>query len=571
MKLRKIIARTIAVVSCAALLSTNVLAATIETSNVDGKLQVVVSDIANEQVSFLAVTQDKTLAEAEADTTLIQGIDQKAAEDNTVTFTMGQRKNGAVVVDLYVGSTSVTGFKAESGVYVTKKITVVATEDLEYEAATANAFASINEAGLKEFLADKIEITYYDIGDIDGNEDATFTFTGEDEDLTFGTITADATNEVYTVPVKYEGYPIGNLTVTEVDPVVITDITIEGIPTVAPVVYVDALADFNETKARTELAKITGLVAKTTIEGSDEQGTIGLDKLGVVVEDGVVSFTYGEGEDAITIEETVTFDVIVIAPEAVADTYNKAITISGDAEGTRMDQAAIQAMFDGMDDYSELEGYAPKYALNKPGTTSDIPFADLTFTVGTIETGDEADTVEVAVAIKADHENEDVAGDAVGTIIVTINYAAKTVITGTVKATDATGQTLDVANATPAGAVVTAIPYNAEFMANYDDANVKSTVVDAAGNFELEVDENVKYTVIISHIKYVIMGGEILTSRTMLDGAKFEDIQLTAGEGRDLGAINLKYTFFGDLNLDGNLNARDLGSFRMNFGSTINE
>jgi len=146
------------------------------------------------------------------------------------------------------------------------------------------------------------------------------------------------------------------------------------------------------------------------------------------------------------------------------------------------------------------------------------------------------------------------------------------VIKGSVTASDTTGQVEDFSEAIPVGAVITAIKHDENAMGNYTGTaemfDAVSTVVDSRGNFKLEVEPGV-YTVIVSHTKYSIYGGEVFVARTILDSNTKREVEIVKGETVNLGNIELKYTYFGDLNLDGALNTTDFRTFTQCFGSSI--
>ena len=146
------------------------------------------------------------------------------------------------------------------------------------------------------------------------------------------------------------------------------------------------------------------------------------------------------------------------------------------------------------------------------------------------------------------------------------------VIKGSVTASDTTGQVEDFSEATPVGAVITAIKHDENAMGNYTGTaemfDAVSTVVDSRGNFKLEVEPGV-YTVIVSHTKYSIYGGEFFVARTILDSNTKKEVTVVESTPVDLGNIELKYTYFGDLNLDGTLNTIDFRTFTQGFGSSI--
>lgn len=572
MKLRKILSGAVATVACVAMLSTNVLAAVTVTPGANGnKLTVEVEGLTG-QTTFLALDAGTSLTAATGDD--IQYIDQADADELNIAFEK-RASSDSNKVDLYVGNDDPTVFSPDayeviSGVYVAKVAEVVNDEDIAYEATEVNDFAAKTPAEVTAFLADKVTVNYNAIGTTDADTDVILNDEDNASKFVFGTPVPDGAGAKYTISVTYDGIAAGSVTVAEEDPATITDITIIGIPADAPEVYVENLADFDEDMARAELAKITGLAAQTTLQpqtGDPYTGSIGFDKLGIAVVDGVVSFTY----TGITIEETVEFDVIEIAPETVAGTYSANVNISGDAEAP-MDAAAIEEYL--VENYASI-GFDAKYNLNKPNTTEAIPVADLVFEATEPVDGAEDDTAVSTVTVTTS-ATAAVPSAAVGTINVTINYAAKTVIIGSVTAKDTTGQVTDFASAIPVGAVVTAIKYDDlgyGNMGNYTGTAsnfvAAATVVDASGNFELEIAVPGTYKVIVSHTKYEYMWGSVNVSKTILDENTAQDVTIAEGETKDLGSITLRYTYFGDLNFDGRLNGDDSIPYSANFGSTI--
>lgn len=559
MKLRKILTGAVATIACVAMLSTNVLAATVTPGvSEDGKKLEVVIEGTTGQTTFLALDKDTVLASATGDD--IQYIDQDDAASLNIAFAKRadtQTVTYAKQVDLYVGGENITEYSLVKGVYVVADLQVAEGTDLDYTYETSVADFTVAEA--TEVLAG-VQFNYAAIGTTAASA-VTFNTT----DFTVGTPVA-GTGNIYNVPVTYKGVSV-DVPVELSAPSPVTSIAVSGAQAIN--VYVEDDAADNTEAIKAAVKAISGLTVTATRGNGDTFNVTNYDL--AVAGDGnsktvTVSYTTTDGTFTDT-TNTIAVTVIEIAPASV-QTATGTYTISPD-EGTVLDAAGVKAAVEA--NIASIT-FAPKYVLNKPNTVEAIPTSNMSFAAELTTDGEEEDVFTVAVTLK-EAAGAVEAGTALGTITVTVNYAAKTLITGSVTVQDMTAQvTGDFTDAIPVGAVVIAMPYSDEVMGNVigmgEDVSAVATVVGADGTFTLEVEPG-DYLVLISHIKYVNYGGDVYMSRTVLDAQSMHNVSPSDGETVDLGALKIRYTFFGDLNADGNLNGIDGGFYTQNFNTSI--
>lgn len=554
MKLRKILARGVALAACVAMLSTNVFAAselTLSAAGESGKLKVTISGAVDGQVTFLAVNENTTLSNstAAADMQYIAQEAKATAADTVISF--AQRAGGTSKVDLYAGGEKVTEVASLKGVYVKDSAELTAaSKALECESASIPG----DNAAWKTFLTGKITVDYAALGATVATPVALSAETAADFSVAAGT----AVSDVYPVAVTYKGLAAGTVNVTatsSVSPIV--SISATGIPSEAIKVYIAEGETFGDAEAKAEIEDITGFKVVATREDTTTTD-VAFNDLTITYASGVATIKYGE----FTAPETVAFNVItkaitsseVVAPAPANVTLNV-------VEGTTVDTAYVEDKIG-----TKLSAFSAKYIWNN-GDETPVPAGELIYTA--TKNGETSYTVAITTAKAAFATPVTVAV----TINVTPAGAAKTAIKGSVKSSDSTGLVWDFTNGIPVGAVVTAIPYNEESMGNVTGTEeaftAVSTVVDAEGNFELEVAPG-KYTVIVAHTKYAIYAGEIYISRTVLDSNSMQEVTVEANEEKDLGAIALKYTYFGDINQNGTLDRYDYLDFTSEFGSSVN-
>jgi len=153
--------------------------------------------------------------------------------------------------------------------------------------------------------------------------------------------------------------------------------------------------------------------------------------------------------------------------------------------------------------------------------------------------------------------------------VVTVSVDAPPVIKGSVKVFDITGEVNRFTNAIPTGAVITAVKLTDEQSGgNFVSPSFISyaTDTDVYGNFELVVEPGT-YKVYVAHDKYEFVEGEFYVSRTI---SGEYDITIEDGGEENLGEIDITYTFFGDIDFDGDVDTDDYAKFAANFGSSIN-
>lgn len=565
MKMRKILSRAIAIASCVAMLSTSVLAAselTITAGENGGLLKATISGNVSGQVTFLAVDKDATVASvADADIQYIAQEEKAQAADTVIQF--AQRTGGDNRVDLYAGGMSVTEVAHLKGVYVVNSITANAASVATVDVTAANVPA--DNAGWEALLYDKVKVDSVKIGATAPEVITLNASTAADFDVAATQVDEDS----YTLNVSYKSTPVSTVAAE-----VVANIT--GITVTQNSVfdyYIDAGATFDAARAKSAIIASGKVTAVASTDG--EPLPLDLADLTYVVEgtgaDTKVALSYS-GHTAAT---KVAINVITRKVTGV-QTSAGAVRVSF-ADLGALDIASVTA--DMVTNYVKNNvaraNFAPKYTWNDPEKLAEaVPTSNYSYETAVL-TGDGAEEDVYTVVVKAAAAKDDVtAGAVLGNIEVTVTAVTRTLITGSVTVADSTQQvTEDFAGAIPVGAVVTAIKYNAEMMGNYtgtaDAFEAVSTVVDASGNFTLEVEPGT-YTVIIAHAKYVIIGGELMVSRTVVDANSMKSVTIAEGATENLGAVALKYTYFGDMNLDGTLNGVDFATFKDAFGSSVN-
>lgn len=565
MNLRKFTARTIAVASCAAMLSTNVFAATrsITPSADNGKLKVTIGGDAG-QTTFLAVDAGTALASVSGDKIQYIEQDSKTAESDLI-YTFGQRTGGADKVDLYSGGEGVESYASKTGVAV-KAIAAVKGLEVAYTAAAENDFMTKYGTAdtVKTFLADKhVKVDYTAIGSTTADE---VEYTADNaDDFTFGTPTADSAKEIYTVTVKYKDIDAGSITVKETDPKKAVSIAVTG-GAGKTFYYNNADSEFTA-----EIAKVLLSYAITVTATYDDgtTGTISGDDVTYEVSGDTVTIKYGD----LIADTTITVKLVkrVITGVTINNNNMKTATMTArsaddvtaedvenfvkNLDGDRYVTYRWNDNTEGYDDLSDLNVTAEKDTSDESGKTWK---ATLTSTKYTLP--------EEAV------------------IIVTIEERTALGIKGKVTVDDtwgAEGSAKTFTNGIPVGAVVTAIPVttaNNSFSGNVAGTDMgytaKAAIVDASGNYELELEPG-DYNVYVSHTRYVVKRinankTTVEIYRTVLAGNAAQKITVSYSDP-DLNTndVTLRYAYAGDMNLDGTLNNNDFLTFKKNFNATI--
>lgn len=569
MNLRKFTARTIAVASCAAMLSTNVFAATrsITPSADNGKLKVTIGGDAG-QTTFLAVDAGTALASVSGDKIQYIEQDSKTAESDLI-YTFGQRTGGADKVDLYSGGEGVESYASKTGVAV-KAIAAVKELEVAYTAAAENDFMTKYGTAdtVKTFLADKrVKVDYTAIGSVTADE-VEYTANNAD-DFTFGAPTANAAEEIYTVTVKYKNIDAGSITVKETDPKEAVSIAVTG-GTGKTFYYNNAESEFTAETAKVLLAND---ITVTATYDDNTSGTISGNDVTYEVSGATVTIKYG----TLTADTTITVNLVKLTITGVTINNNNMKT------ATMTARSADDVTAEDVENFvKNLDG--DRYVTYKwnDNTESYDDLSDLSV-IAEKDTSDESGKTWKATLTSAKYTLPETA-----VIIVTIEERTALGIKGKVTVDDtwgAEGSAKTFTNGVPVGAVVTAIPIakTAGEVADGTISNVgnttlgytgvKATVVDEDGNYELELEPG-DYNVFVSHTRYVVTTewGEttVAVYRTVLDSNAKQEITVSASN-LDLNTnnVSLRYAYAGDLNLDGTLNSADYGLFTGNFGKTV--
>lgn len=574
MNLRKFTARTIAIASCAAMLSTNVFAATrtITPSADDGKLKVTLGGEDAGQVTFLAVDAGTALASVSGDKIQYIEQDTKTAGGNLI-YTFGQRTGGADKVDLYSGGDSVESYASKTGVAVkataVAKIKEIYETPFAYEAATADDFATKTEAQLKAILNCKMGVDYTAIGateaeyiDMDTSENA--------GDFVLGTPTT-TDNEIYTVTVKYKGIDAGSITVKEKDPKKLESIAIAASPTGKVYYYNDSAAEFTGDKAK-ELLKDSVTVTATYddestdgIEGKDLQ--FGVDPLAADADSAEVMVIYGGKTASTKITVTLTKKAITGATTVgTLDTFEFNVKSSDSVNEAFVVEKVKAGKIEDFVEYTWNDGgksYEKLADLNVSATFDEADSDGRTFNVYV----QSSKGVVWSATFKA-HYTEKNAFGIKGKVTVADTWGVE-------------GSAKTFKNGIPVGAVVTAIPVtttNNSFSGNVAGTDMgytaKAAIVDASGNYELELEPG-DYNVYVSHTRYVVKRinasrTTVEIYRTVLDGNAAQKITVSDSDAELLtNDVTLRYAYAGDMNLDGTLNNTDFGTFKNNFGKSV--
>lgn len=573
MNLRKFTARTIAVASCAAMLSTNVFAATrsITPSADNGKLKVTIGGDAG-QTTFLAVDAGTALASVSGDKIQYIEQDSKTAESDLI-YTFGQRTGGADKVDLYSGGEGVESYASKTGVAV-KAIAAVKESEVAYTAAAENDFMTKYGTAdtVKAFLANKrVKVDYTAIGSVTADE---VEYTADNaDDFTFGAPTADTAKEIYTVTVKYKNIDAGSITVKETDPKAAVSIAVTG-GEGKTFYYNNAESEFTAEIAK---ALLSYAITVTATYDDNTTGTISDDDVTYEVSGGTVTIKYGD----LIADTTITVNLVkrVITGVTINNINMKTATMTA-RSAEDVTEEDVENFVKNLD--------ADRYVTYKwnDNTESYDDLSDLNVAAEK-DTSDESGKTWKATLTS---DRYTLPTDAV--IIVTIEERTALGIKGKVTVADTWGITSGTTfkNAIPVGAVVTAIP---KLTAKGYSGNVANTsfsytsyaaMVDKDGNYELELPEGT-YNVYVSHTRYVVRNVTatnitVSTFRTLLDGqAKFEVTISDSDTDLQTHNADLRYAYAGDMNLDGKIDVdTDYTQFAAKFGvvavpeiSTIND
>lgn len=569
MNLRKIFARTIAVASCAAMLSTNVLAASVSigTAEADGKLKVTLSGDATGQVTFLAT--DTGVELAAVDGAKIQYIEQDektAGVDLNYTFAKRAGATNTDTVNLYSGGENVTDYASKTGVYVVAKADVTTTGEIAYTATEANDF---NADKVAATLNGKVSVSYIGIGKT-AAEAETKTY-GTDDGFTFGAPVADGANEKYTIAVSYKGIAAGNVIVAETDPKAATAVTVTNAGAAQTFYYDSAVSEFDADEAKALLKDV--ITVKVDYDDGSSDEAFDTSKLTYTVgESGAVSVSYS----GITAATAITVDLVQKAITGATATGTKAVTLNV-RPGTEVTEAAVIGAVKAADDDELKISFAWNYDEDVTTTADLASDEDVAYAAVDNEDGTWTVTVTSPKATLADCF-----------VTVTVVEASAFGIKGKVTVADTWGITgsTTFTDAIPVGAVVTAIPattgnntYGGNVMGDTGlGYTAKSAIVDAEGNYELELEPGT-YNVFVSHTRYVVWKRtaaitNVSVYRTVLEGNanNVGNTAITISDSdTDLLTHNvaLRYAYAGDMNLDGTLNNADFGLFKPNFGIAL--
>lgn len=572
MKLRKILTSAFVLLVCVAMLSTNVLAASVSIAtgvDEDGKLKVTLSGDATGQVTFLAT--DASVALASVDGADIQYIDQidKAASDRIITF--AQRTGGENLVNIYAGGENVTTYASVANVYVVADAEVV-DADYVYEcAATADEFESADLTAF--FTENDLVVDYRAVGSLASAAAEQITFSAANAD-DFDFEIGEPTDSVYPVAVTYKGIAADSVNVTAVPPA-----TLDSISATFPAEYedevwveegADAMAKESAVKAKVEAIKSSIAVTGTYV---DPDGTASITTFDFSVVETAVAGVYdvyvtAGGE---TSPEKITYTVRERAITGATVTGSKVATVTTRDAATVTEDDVIAAVKDGGDEVLKVV-----YDWNEPGVVTPATASDLNYAA--VDNGNGTWTVTVT-STKATLTG------AVVEVTIVINEAAG--ITGKLVAADSFGVensagTNTFTNAIPVGAVVTAVPKGAArtYAGNVVGGDTpygytaKSAMVDSeTGEFVLELTPGQAYNIIISHTRYVGYTApngrfSVTCYKTVVNSNTSFEVTGT-NDLVDLGTITLQYTYLGDLDLNGTVAPADYTKFTPTFNQTI--
>lgn len=567
MKLRKILSGAVATVACVAMLSTNVLAASVSIAATEdnGKLKVTIGGDAAGQVTFLATDVSADLATATGDD--IQYIDQdEKAADGSWIVTFAKRAGGESIVNLYAGGDGVTEYDSKT-VYV--EATLAVDDDYEAPAFTYEESAAEFDANAAAELLDGATFSY---GAIAATAAAPVTYsTATAANFTIGTpVVDDDDASIYNVPVTYDADPAVATNATASTTVAVevkapkqaTAIEITNAGAAQTYYYDTAASEFTAEKAKELLKDV--ITVKVTYDDSSVEEDFDASKLTYTVGDnGLVTVTYGS---ATATNNTVTVALVQKAITGASATGSKALTY-----GTR-NLATVTA-----DDIkTEVENklstlITVTYTWNDSRTTTANDLV-----VGTpVQDGDNELVWTVPVTAPGWATFSD-------TITVTVEEKSAFGIKGNVTVANTTGQIANFESTVPVGAVVTAIPVSTTAMSyvgnvpgvdTFVNAAAYSTVVDEDGYYELELEPG-DYHVIVSHSLYTWrrMGASyrFYTMRSIVDADAYQIITISDS---DVDLINndvaLRYAYYGDMDLNGTLDSGDYGTFKGNFNTTV--
>lgn len=269
-----------------------------------------------------------------------------------------------------------------------------------------------------------------------------------------------------------------------------------------------------------------------------------------------------------------TYDLpVIISSPILEETFEGAITLTVDAPAptNKVKLNTTEFVLDNPEGtVSDIIAAAENLVKEADGLFSTVLTND---NLGDVATGVVATTVAgqyseadkaVYVSISAVSSGRTLVGD----MIVTVDVNTDPVITGAVRVTDVTGEVLGFGSAIPAGAVITAIKLDEDGNGgNLHNGTYTSfyTITDANGGFKLAVEPGT-YKIHIAHSKYEYVEGVMYASRTIHD--EFE-VVLESGDDLELGVVNLYYTYFGDTDVDGDIDGDDYGMFAPMMGTAI--
>lgn len=554
MKLRKILASTVAIVACFAMLSTTAFAAselTLTTGKDGDKIKTTIAGAVEGQVTFLAVNAGTALSDttAPADMQYIDQQTKEAASDVAVSFS--KRTGGTDTVDIYAGGSSVTEVAVKYGVAVAEAAAVTGETNFELPSNEIPA----DEAEWATWLQGKVSVAYTELGSTEAKTVACTATNGADF-----TATAEAGEGIYTVAVAYKGLAAGTVTATLVaPPSPVTGITVAGATNIE--LFVDD--ELTEDMA-VEAAKEVAITVTSTHEDTSTKTVTG-----------GYTYVWEEATETVAIEykgftaaEKFTFTA---TRRAYAGVVTSEGTFRTDLEGlgiTSIDDATEALVEPVVKAMIASTGFAPEYTWNDTEKANTaIPADNFAYTTTAGAATSELKIFVVNVATK-DAAGSVPAGTALGTITVEVSAASKTIIKGVVTVADTTGDLIGFGATAPVGAVVTAIQLTDDLNGgNFVADGYKSfaAVTGIGGTFELEVEEGA-YKVLVAHAKFEFVEGELYISRTV----KYEeDVTIADGEEIDLGTVNLKYAFFGDTDLDGDVDPDDYATFAARFGTSV--
>ena len=609
MKTRKLFTRAIAVVACLLMFSTNVLAATVSidtgatTVMYDGEerpaLQVTLTAEAGDLVTFLAVDADTDIADIAGNAekvSKVRAIDQKKADDEgKVVITVPYLDGFAEKLNLYAKSEKdlFESLNSLADVRMVASATLVEIPEgdaipvYEYAITEDTATAPETPENLRNFFAEQggVKVKYCPVGMTAAEEAAVVPIecnneTKDDFEFALGVPTGD----IYDIVVTYKGIELGDKMPLKA-PVSPTSIVVENADTVFDAYYD---GDAHEPTVEEIVYAITNNVndinanKNVTITANYESG----DPVVMDLEDLVLNIdaTGGEiyGEPYTHAIELELYGVTASAPIYI-NFVPRTIT------GATANDVTISAFEGTVIDAAYAKGNVPAANLGFKFTWNDVKkdagheeTTDMTFEqIGEPTTDGEGNKVYVF---------DVTLNDANGTprtarFNLTVVETTMTSIKGTVKAFDTTGQFVIIgqndnfANAIPVGAVVTAIPYNATAIGNFRGTTesympISTVVNDATGEFTLNVDPNTKYTLIISHTKYIVnnIGTEnqaVYVANSILDANTLKTIDPIGYDVKNLGTINIRYAFMGDIDSDGKIDNVEAELIRGKFGSTV--